>query len=276
MTSPTSPRRGAKAQLLTILGEFVLPAGGSVWTTSLVESARALGVGEKNARQAISRIADQGLIESRRRGRAVRWSLTARGSALLESGTSRIYALGSAPVEWEGEWLLAHCPIAESHRTVRHRLRRSLAFLGFGELSPSLLVSPHVDREEELRRVVHELDVVDETLILRSRTDSDAANHDIVSRAWDLDGLGRAYAAFAERYDRRCPVEPRDVFVALVDLVDDWRRFPFTDPELPTELLPDRWSGQEAASTFRRRHREWRGVAGTWFGALDVDGQIAG
>ena len=78
-------RGGAKALLLTVLGEFVLPSGGSAWTSTLVTTAETLGIGEKNARQALARIADQGLIESRpgdrdRRQRLLR--LTPAGMAL--------------------------------------------------------------------------------------------------------------------------------------------------------------------------------------------------
>ncbi len=53
-------RGGAKALLLTVFGEFVLPSGGAVWTSSLIAAGEALGIGEKNARQAIARIGDQG------------------------------------------------------------------------------------------------------------------------------------------------------------------------------------------------------------------------
>jgi phenylacetic acid degradation operon negative regulatory protein len=45
--------------------------------------------------------------------------------------------------------------------------------------------------------------------------------------------------------------------------VHAWRRFPQIDPALPTELLPDRWSGTRAAALFRRQHARWRDAART-------------
>ena len=50
--------------LLTILGEFVLPRGGTAWTQSLVDGLATLGASERNARQAIARTAEQGFLES--------------------------------------------------------------------------------------------------------------------------------------------------------------------------------------------------------------------
>src|SRR3954453_20492377 len=90
------PRAGtsAKAVLLTVLGELVLPGGGAAWTGTLVESLTRLDVEEKNARQAISRLADDGLLAGERAGRRVRWHLTAEACELLTAGTERIYAFG--------------------------------------------------------------------------------------------------------------------------------------------------------------------------------------
>src|SRR5262245_18189502 len=52
--SPLQPRSGssAKALLLTVLGELVLPGGGAVWTQTVVQLLGRLDVGERNARQA--------------------------------------------------------------------------------------------------------------------------------------------------------------------------------------------------------------------------------
>jgi PaaX-like protein len=139
--------------LYTVLGEFVLPAGGGAWTSTLVAACQLCGVSEKNARQAIARLGEHGRIEAQRHGRHVRWTLTPSGEALLRAGAERIYAFGTARDDWNGEWLMAHCPVPESRRAVRLRLRTQLAFRGFGELSASLAVSPRVDREPLLRSI---------------------------------------------------------------------------------------------------------------------------
>lgn len=254
-----------------MLGEFVLPAGGAAWTTSLVTAADALGIGEKNARQAIARIGEQGLIEPARHGRTVQWSLTSAGRELLETGTERIYTFGTSFVGWDGEWLLAHCPVAEQQRPLRDQLRKRLGFLGFGELSASLLISPHLEREPELRHVLVELGLMPESIVLRSTTASKAESLDLVARAWDLDELSTSYERFTAGYGDDAAGTDGAAFRSVVELVHDWRRFPFIDPELPTELLPPEWAGAVAASCFHERHQAWSKSARGWFASLDAD-----
>ena len=263
-------RGGAKALLLTVLGEFVLPSGGSAWTSALVTAADALGIGEKNARQALARIADEGLIESSRHGRRVRWTLTPAGRELLESGAERIYSFGSTFDDWDRQWLVAHCPVPESQRTVRNQLRTRLSFLGFGELSPSLVISPHVDRERALRIAFAELGLSNDCIVLRSTTESAEADADLAARAWQLDALASDYRAFTERMRPRRPAGDAETFAATVELVHDWRRFPFVDPELPGVLLPDRWEGAIATTDFRECRAAWSPGAQTWFSGLEA------
>jgi phenylacetic acid degradation operon negative regulatory protein len=42
-----------------------------------------------------------------------------------------------------------------------------------------------------------------------------------------------------------------------VELVQEWRRFPFLDPDLPRELLDHDWPGPRAAAVFHDRHAQW-------------------
>src|SRR5262245_766981 len=109
------PRSGssAKALLLTVLGEFVLPHQGSVWTSTVVRSLGLLGVEERNARQALARLADQDVVRSERDGRRARWQLTATGRDLLTSGTERIYGFGAGDGAWNGRWLVVLCSVPE-------------------------------------------------------------------------------------------------------------------------------------------------------------------
>ncbi len=269
--APQGRQTSAKALLYTILGELVLPAGGSAWTSTLLDAYSLLGVNEKNARQALARVADQAMIESQRHGREARWQLTPAGRKLLEAGAERIYGFGAAPAAWAGEWLLAHCPVPEAQRSLRHRLRTQLSFEGFGELSASLAVSPHADREARLRQILHTLDLARECVVLQCRTGSADADLDLARRAWDLDALAASYRAFSQTHAERPATGPEASFQALVELVHDWRRFPSIDPELPPELLPPDWAGTGARSVFHGCHTRWAPGAVDWFRQRDAD-----
>jgi DNA-binding transcriptional regulator PaaX len=41
---------------MTMLGEFVLPFGGTVWTSTIVDGLTASDVSERNVRQAVARL----------------------------------------------------------------------------------------------------------------------------------------------------------------------------------------------------------------------------
>src|SRR5664279_5714247 len=81
----------ARGLLFTVLGEFVLPAGGSAWTSAFIDVLARLGVEEKASRQALMRTAAGGWLTSERVGRRTRWRLTESGERLLTEGTERIY-----------------------------------------------------------------------------------------------------------------------------------------------------------------------------------------
>jgi phenylacetic acid degradation operon negative regulatory protein len=79
----------------------------------------------------------------------------------------------------------------------------------------------------------------------------------MVRQAWDLAGIEAGYQEFLAEF----ATPAGDPLTRLVGLVHAWRRFPAVDPELPTALLPPRWSGTRAAALFRRRHAAWSATA---------------
>ena len=125
-----------RGYLLTVLGEFVLPVGGRVWTAALLDALGALGVEERTARQAVWRSAERGLLESERIGRRTRWALSDPARRLLTEGSRRIYSLHRQPRPWDGRWLLLFVSVPESQRDLRHRMRTRLGWAGFASAGP--------------------------------------------------------------------------------------------------------------------------------------------
>src|SRR5580700_8095079 len=106
VTAPQLARRhaagaeSARGLLFTVLGEFVLPSGGTAWTASLIDVLGRLGVEEKATRQALMRTAGSGWLEPQRVGRRTRWKLTGQAETLLTEGTDRIYGFTSIDRQW--------------------------------------------------------------------------------------------------------------------------------------------------------------------------------
>ena len=272
LTETMRPRSGssAKALLLTVLGEMVLPRGGAVWTSTLVLGLGELGVGERNARQAVSRLADQGVVRSEKEVRKARWHLTDQGSHLLTDGTERIYGFAAGDDGWGGRWLVVLCSVPEDQRTRRHQLRTQLAFLGFGFLGPGVALSPHLEREAAATAVLADLDLLPGAVVFRAEAGDVTAPDVLLRRAWDLDALGADYGEFVAGFERRAPVAGPDEFGALVELVHAWRRFPFVDPEIPERLLPAGWPGHRAKELFDALHAAWAPGANAWFDEIEA------
>jgi phenylacetic acid degradation operon negative regulatory protein len=255
----------AKALLLTVLGELVLPHGGEAWTRSLIDVLGLVGVEEKNARQALARTADQGFVVPHRIGRRVRWALTAEGNELLSDGTNRIYEFSAGASAWDGRWVVVLCPVPEDQRAKRHQLRRRLEFAGFGFLSAGVAVSAHAERIPLATAALKDLGLHASAVVMLAQGVELPTDGELLHRAWDLDGLAEQYRSFITDAERRAPTAADECAGALVLLVHEWRRFPFVDPEIPDELLPSHWPGHAAKALFDDRHAHWAPAANAWF-----------
>lgn len=255
-----------RGYLLTVLGEFVLPVGGRVWTAALLDSLGALGVEERTARQAVWRSAERGLLESERIGRRTRWALSDAARRLLTEGTRRIYSLHREPRPWDGRWLLLYVSVPESQRDLRHRMRNRLGWAGFASLGSGTWVSPWIDREIEAREVLDDLGLASAAKSFIAKPGGIGDVNEMVSSTWPLGEIAAGYDAFLERFGTAPPAESGyDAFVNQVRLVHEWRRFPFLDPDLPGDLLPRDWSGYRAAELFHCLHEQWRSSAWSWW-----------
>ena len=132
-----------------------MPKNG-VWQETLISALTSLDYKAQAARQALARSVSGGWLRTERHGRRARVYLTDETREMLSSGAERIYGFGE-PHPWDGRWLLVVVRVPEQRRDVRHLIRSQLAWAGFGSLGNGLWISPHVDRESEVRRIVSEV-----------------------------------------------------------------------------------------------------------------------
>jgi phenylacetic acid degradation operon negative regulatory protein len=179
------------------------------------------------------------------------YALTERARHRLDDAAARIYRTRDSG--WKGCWdlLVLTSPPA---RAGRERVRAALSFLGYAPLADGTWISPH--RSPEVAELlagegveVRRFDAYDEDPVA------------LAQEAWDLDVLGASYASWHTRAGGLVlepervlglPELPRDerAFVVRSHLVHEWRKFLFTDPGLPVELLPLDWPGHAAARFF--------------------------
>jgi phenylacetic acid degradation operon negative regulatory protein len=260
--------------LLTVLGEYVLPASGSAWQETLIRALETLGHKTPAARRALARSVAAGWLTTERHGRRSRVHLTPGTADMLRSGTERIYSFGD-PWEWDERWLLVVLRVPEERREIRHQVRTRLAWAGFGSLGGGLWLSPHAERERELHAVAGDGSVA-EVVSFFAQIGAVGDPAKLVAEAWDLDGVAEAYRSFIARFGRARASTPEAMFRAQTQMVHEWRKFPFLDPDLPADVLPSRWPRERAHDLFRERHDAWHSAAQDYFRALEGQWSEAG
>lgn len=240
--------------VMTLLGSYVRGRHATVWSGGLVELLTEMGFSTGAARVALTRLVRRDLIARERSGRLVHYRVTERAERVLAEGDRRIFTLGRTTATAD-TWTLLWHDIPEAQRLARGRLARRLRFLGFGTLQDGLWVCPH-DRERDVVPLFEELGVGDRVGMLTGRLAGQPGPAAIVRRAWDLDALCERYRAFAAQYApharrRGAPrVDDREAFLLRTTIVHRFRAFPFLDPELPDELMPDPAARRAAVDAF--------------------------
>ena len=257
--------QSARSLLLTVLGEYVLPRDGTVWTSTLLEALALFGVEDKAARQALARAAKAGWLASERVGREARWHLTGRGRILLAEGSARIYAFDPTRQDWDGKWLVLVISIPEERRADRHVLRTRLAWAGFGSLGQGVWLSPDTGRQAVVRSIFEGFERPSRLVCFVAELGELGDAGGVVQDAWDLVELERRYRAFITEFAAAAELDPALAFTVNTRIVHEWRKFPFTDPGLPTTLLPPGWPGQPAHALFQQLHNDLVAKAGSWF-----------
>ncbi len=270
--APLRPR----SMLFTLYGDYAYPSGRAIGLRAIVAMAARLGIGEVAVRSAIARLARQGWLHAEKHGRRALYGLTDAGRRLIDEGTQRIYRPSST--KWTGSWCLLTYSIPESRRSLRDRMRRQLAWLGFGAMGGGAYASPRAvsDEAQDLLRT-HGVEPFARIFRAELRG-SPGSDVDLVRACWDLASIGRRYRAFETHYaplfarDKRRlragQLPDADAFVVRFALTHDFRRFPFIDPDLPRELVPRGWPGFRARSLFERYHALLTDGAWRYFGSV--------
>jgi phenylacetic acid degradation operon negative regulatory protein len=239
-----------------LFGDYLRYRDGSARLLALVSLLEAFGVPESTARIALARLRREGWFDTETVGRETIYVLSAKSWAMLDEGRARIFDRVNAP--WDGQWRMVIYEVPEAQREVRDEVRQKLTWLGFGPLATSTWISPR-----------DKLDAVAERLrgipgvrldLLTCRAASAEQDREMTARCWDLARLNRDYGAFVRLYSSKLAsitsnmLSPRDSLVLRTELIHDYRKFPFRDPDLPAELLPRAWHGTEAHELFRTEH----------------------
>jgi ring-1,2-phenylacetyl-CoA epoxidase subunit PaaA len=253
-----------RALLLSLLGDVVFPSGGQAPVRAITEVMGLLDVPPDESRQALRRLAEEGLVELKAEGDRTVCALTSAGRRRMDEAADRIYL--RRRLRWDGRWRLLVVSIADRSADEDEAIRRELEWLGYGQIQADLWACPW-DLGPRLDAVLAKHDVLGSVEAFTSEHRGDDVK--LAATAYDLHSLQTAHRGFVDRFAPK-GAEPHahdsnvTALVERLKLVHTWRKFLFLDPGLPSELLPGDWLGDEAAKVFVAAYR-----------AVEVDGWSA-
>jgi DNA-binding transcriptional regulator PaaX len=230
----------------------VLP-GDSVSGPVLFRLLADLGVSGPAARSILLRMRRDGWLTSERAGRQARYRL----SPILFAAQERVerQLRGDRP-SWRGSFSGVLYTVPERSRSYRDRLRRSALFLGYVSLRPGLLVAT-TDRFDDL---VAELppQPPGSQMLRTTLTFSAADTHKLAADLWDLAAVAAMYRRAVADFDQRAanaqrqPPSGAAALRAFVGAALPLYQAGAADPDLPADLLPADWPGQDLSAAIGR------------------------
>ncbi|MBT2404255.1 MULTISPECIES: PaaX family transcriptional regulator C-terminal domain-containing protein [unclassified Streptomyces] len=242
----------------TVYGAFLRRLGGWISIADLITLMGELDVDGPAVRSAISRLKKRGVLEPERRD-ATGYRLSPAVLPVFDEGDRRIFA-SLEPADLADGWAMAVFSVPESERNQRYQLRTRLTWLGFGNIAPGVWLAPG-RLLEDARTMLVRLGLSDYVHLFAAEYAAFSDLPGVVGSWWDFPAIQTQYAAFTDTY---APVaarlaagaepDPAEAFRHYVPLLTQWRRLPYLDPGLPTELLPADWNAVAARQVFQQLH----------------------
>lgn len=239
------PPRAARF-IVTLYGDAVLPRGGELAMTSIVETCARVGISETLVRTAVSRLVAAGQLAGHRQGRRSFYRLTPGAEAAFGAAARVIYT-ARPPSGWR---------LAAGPEAALAGLERA----GFARLRAGLALGP--DRGPLPAGCA---------AVAGPAAGAAGALAEVAAQLWDLGAQAAAYEAFAARFAPVVPVAaalpPQEALALRLLMVDDWRRAALADPGLPPEALPEGWPEAGARRVFSGLYLALTPAAEAWIGA---------
>lgn len=252
--APTAQR--SRTVVVSFLGAIVRPMGAWMPISGTVDLLSQIGLDSASVRTAVSRLKANGWLRSEARHGVRGYALTDQASATLAAGDEVIWH-SRQPADLSEGWCVVNFSVPESIRSKRYQLRSHLAHLGFGNIGTAMWIAPARMRTA-VEDAVQELELSDYATIFVGDYVGPQDLTALLYGSWDLAAIDQSYRDFSAKYKARArrvekqTPDPAEAFAMYLGVVDHWRKLPFRDPGLPTELLDRDWSGPAAAAVFER------------------------
>jgi len=156
--------------------------------------------------------------------------------------------LRTQDTSWDGVWRLVMFDVPEKERDLRDKFRRGLMGLNLRNLQGSVWVSSK-DVRQQVQHLATQVGVSGERLnIFTARAENDQN----VANSWDLAALHKEYSKFAKKVDTFLTKKSAPDSYETKKTIFEYALLRRQDPDLPKELLPADWAGDQAHDSYLR------------------------
>ena len=247
----------SRTVVVSFLGAIVRPMGGWLPIGGTVDLVTQLGLDAPSVRTAVFRLTRRGWLVSDVRAGVRGYTLTDTALSALKAGDEVVWH-ARTPADLDDGWCIVSFSVPESARTKRHQLRSHLSSLGFGNVGTGVWIAPARMRPAATQAIA-ELDLTDRCAVFVGAYAGGQDLTHLLSQSWDLDELDARYRAFISRFagvaqalEAGEHLVPARAFLTYLALIDEWRRLPYRDPGLPSEILPADWAAPVAGQLFEQ------------------------
>lgn len=256
--------------IVTIYGLYARAAGDALPVSVLISMLGAFGYDAPGVRSSVSRLKAKGVLKSVTEDGVAKYKLSDAVLDVFREGDRRIFAPERAkPFE---AWILAVFSVPESMRNRRHQLRSELSSLGFGSVASGVWIAPAQILDQTRERLTSRglIQFVD---FFQGDYLFEGPMRPKIAEWWDLKSIDAQFGEFLDLYKGAIELwaglvgdDPeaalanssselrRDAFRYYVPMLTLWRRFPYRDPNLPLEYLPEDWKGPAVRKIFESVH----------------------
>jgi phenylacetic acid degradation operon negative regulatory protein len=273
----------AKSLIVTVLGDMIVPRGGTVGLAGFIQLVEPLGLNARLVRTSVFRLSREKWLVSEQIGRRSYYSVTTAGRRRFELAGHRFY--GDPRRAWDGDWRLVFLPSHCLPPAERDALRKQLLWEGFAAIAPGVLAHPSAENDA-LLEILQNAEAHDRVVVMSAQTLGALSARplkELVDECWNLGAVAAEYQAFVDAFRPvaralrgAAVLDPKQCFVVRALLMHEFRRVQLRDPLLPRQLEPTDWPGEAARALCRDIYRLcWDGAERRLSAILDVaDGPL--
>lgn len=211
--------------------------------------------------KAVERLEKRGMVTKIRRENRIFLKLTEKGRTQIkkhrEAGKIRSR-------RWDGKWRLIIFDIPEEKNRLRYLLRKYLKTLGYAKVQRSIWISPF-DLQKAIDGFCKKMKIADYIFQLTVEKFREMEDKALALSFWPLKKLDAEYKKLLKEYSSRLQNldgENNDPFTnaspsqrLLQSLIWDYQTILASDPQLPSQLLPEDWGGDRVRAYITRMQR---------------------